>query len=157
MACVKIGGAVRKPSLGSQVITTTNADTNYAYIDKTGKVIFRIKAYDARPFSEGFARIERGGNWGFIDKTGKMIIDPKLNALSEFSEGLAEVLLPEDNYSFGFIDKTGNVVIKTNYHLVDDFKNGLAEIQELNPNDDIVNAKYGYIDKTGSVIWQPTK
>jgi hypothetical protein len=159
LACVKIGGTVREPNFGMQNITTTIADTNYAYIDKTGKVVFRIKAGEARSFSEGLARFERFGKNGdgFVDKTGKIVIDPKVDAAGEFSEGLAEVFLPGDDYSFGFIDKSGNVIIKTNYHLVDDFKNGLAEIQELNRNDDVVNTKYGYIDKTGKVVWQPTK
>ena len=159
LACVKIGGLVREPSFGMQTITTTIADTNYAYIDKTGKIIFRIKAKDARSFSEGLARFEGFGEngYGFVDKTGKILIDSQIDAAGEFSEGLAEVFLSGSEYSFGFIDKSGNAVIKTNYHLVDDFKNGLAEIQELNPNDDIVNIKYGYIDKTGKVIWQPTK
>ena len=159
LACVKIGGQVREPGFGMQNITTTFADTNFAYIDKTGKIVFRINAGEARSFSEGLARFERFGENGngFVDKTGNIVIDPKIDAAGEFSEGLAEVFLPGSDYSFGFINKSGNVVIKTNYHLIDDFKNGLAEIQELNPNDDIVNTKYGYIDKTGKLIWQPTK
>ncbi len=159
LACVKIGGAIRNPLIRDALTTTRNTDTKYAYIDKTGKIIFRVNAYDARSFSEGLARFERFGEngYGFIDKTGKIVIDPAINAAGEFSEGLAEVFIRESDYSFGFIDKSGNIVIKTKYHLVDDFKNGLAEIQELKPNDDIVNIKYGYIDKAGKVIWQPTK
>lgn len=159
LAVVKIGGAVREPNLGSQIVTTTIADTNYAYIDKTGKIIFKINAGEANSFSEGFARFERFGKYGygFIDKTGKIVFDTQIDAADDFSEGLAEVFIAGSEHSFGFIDKSGNVVIKTNYHLVDNFKNGLAEIQELSPNDDIVNTKYGYIDKTGKVIWQPTK
>lgn len=159
LAVVKIGGAVREPGFGMQVISTTIADTNYAYIDRTGKIIFRIKAGEARSFSEGFARFEKfgEGRYGFIDKTGKVVFEPEINAAGDFIEDLAEVFLPGEDYSFGFIDKSGSIVIKTNYHLVDNFKDGLAEIQELNRNDDIVNTKYGYIDKTGKVIWQPTK
>lgn len=159
LAAVKIGGAVREPSFGVQLDTITIADTNYAYIDKTGKTVFKIKAEDANSFSEGLARFEPFGNYkhGFIDKTGKMIIKPKFIGSADFSEELASVILEAKNKSFGFIDKTGKVIIETNYHLVFDFKNGLAEIQELKPNDSITDTKVGYIDKTGKVIWQPTK
>lgn len=159
LACVKIGGAVRKRGIGDQTISTTAADLNFAYIDKTGKTSFKLKALDAQSFSEGFARFEGfvQGNNGFIDRTGKIVIDPEFNAVGDFNEGLAMVLLPGDAYRFGFIDKGGNVLIKTSYHLVSDFNNGLAEVQELAPNDNIVNIKYGYIDKTGKVLWQPTK
>jgi WG containing repeat len=159
LAVVKIGGAVREPNLGSQIVTTTFADTNYTYIDKTGKVVFKLKAGEANSFSEGLASFEPFGDYrhGFIDKTGKIIIEPKFMGSTNFSEELASIILEAKDKSFGFIDKTGKVVFETNYHLVDDFKNGLAEIQELSPNDDIVNAKYGYIDKTGKVIWKPTK
>ncbi|HQU86611.1 MAG TPA: WG repeat-containing protein [Pyrinomonadaceae bacterium] len=159
LAVVKIGGQVREPNLGSQIITTTTADTNYAYIDKTGKIIFKIKAGSANSFSEGLARFEPFGDYkhGFVDKTGKVVIRPTFMGSSDFSEDFASIILEAKDKSFGFIDKTGKIIFETNYHLAGDFKNGLAEIQELNPNDDIVNTKYGYIDKTGKVIWQPTK
>ncbi|HLA94878.1 MAG TPA: WG repeat-containing protein, partial [Pyrinomonadaceae bacterium] len=94
LACVKIGGRVRKPSFGDQVITTGNKDLNYAYIDVTGKVVFRINAFGCAPFSEGVARVELGGKWRFINKTGEVTFSTDIDALGDFSEGLAVVLLP---------------------------------------------------------------
>lgn len=159
LACVKIGGRVYKPSFGDHLITIGSEDLKYGYIDVTGKIIFRIKAFGCRPFSEGLARIEMAGKWGFIDTTGKSIISPNIDALSDFSEGLAMVLLPGDKENFGFIDHTGKVVIRTNYSVVDDFIGGLAQVRQDDPekNNDIVYSRYGYIDKTGQVIWKPTR
>ncbi len=152
LAYVKIGGRVREHSFGMQLITTTRKDTNFGYINKTGRIIFKIKAYNAYSFSEGLARIEIGGNYGFIDKTGRIVIEPKYSGQSEFSEGLKFVNLEEGE--IGFIDKTGKIVLKPEFALADDFKNGLASVSDsLN----IMKVKYGYIDKTGKVIWKPTR
>jgi len=153
LACVKIGGRVRKPSFGDQIITTTNADTRYAYIDKTGKVILRIKVGEAHSFSEGLARFELLGQYGygFIDKTGKTVIKPQYGGQSDFSGGLKLVILDEGK--IGFIDRTGKVILTPDFENLDDFINGLAQICESYDS----NAKCGYIDKTGKVIWQPTK
>lgn len=154
LACVKIGGAVREPNPGSQVITTTNADTNYAYIDKTGKIIFRIKAGEANSFSEGLARFEPFGDYqhGFIDKSGEIAIQPKFSGSSDFSDGLASVILEEGG--FAWIDKKGKVVLESQFPFARDFVNGLSEISDSLT---LYDSKNGYIDKTGKVIWQPTK
>lgn len=152
LACVKIGGRVRERSFGMQLITTTNADRNYGYIDKTGRILFKLKADNAYSFSEGLARIAIEGNEGFIDKTGKIVIETKYGGQSDFSEGLKFVIL--DNGEIGFIDNTGNVVLKPEFALADDFKNGLASVSD---SLDIMKVKYGYIDKTGKVIWKPTR
>lgn len=153
LACVKIGGLTRKPHNGWQIITTTYSDTNYAYIDKTGRVVFKLKAGEARSFSEGLARFTLFGKFGdgFVDKTGKVIIQPKYGP-SDFSEGLAFVIL--DGGEIGFIDKTGTLVLKPEFALADDFKNGLASVSD---SLDIMRVKYGYIDKTGKVIWTPSR
>lgn len=153
LACVKIGGRVRAPSFGDQIITTTNADTNYAYIDKTGKIIFRIEAGEVHSFSEGLARFEKLGKYGygFVDKNGKIAIKPEFGGQSDFSNGLKFVILDEGK--LGFIDKTGNVALRPNFGNLDDFLNGLARVCASYD----FNAKCGYIDKTGKVIWQPTK
>jgi hypothetical protein len=159
LACVKLGGQVREPGFGTGNITITNADTFYAYINQAGKVVFRVRASNCAPFSEGLARFESGGNWGFVNRQGKVVIDPKIDALGDFSEGLALVLLPGKEETFGFINKNGEIVIRTRYSVVDDFKNGLAQVRQDDPEkgNDVVYSRYGYIDKNGNVIWNPTR
>ncbi len=154
MACVKIGGRVYKPSFGDHLITTGKEDMNYAYIDTTGKIIFRINAFDCGTFSEGLARVENGGKWGFVDKMGKTVFSSDVDAASDFSEGLARVFLTGENGGFGFIDHSGKVVLRVQFPFVRDFENGLAQIAD---NIQLYDAGYGYIDKTGKVIWPATK
>jgi len=159
LAYVKLGGRVRKPE-GDGIIETGLSDTNFAYIDRTGRIVFKINADKVENFSEGLARFEKFGvsGFGFVDKTGKVVNDTRIDAASEYSEGLAVVFLGEDDgYGFGFVDKSGKIVIKTNYHLVSDFKNGLAEFQERNSYESITDTRFGYIDRTGKVIWRATK
>ena len=154
LAVVKIGGAVREPSLEMQNITTTIADTDYAYIDKTGKIVFKIKAGEAHSFSEGLARFEPFGDYkdGFVDKTGKTVIQPYFSGSSDFSDGLANIILEKGG--FGWIDKKGIVVLESQFPFARDFENGLSQVSDSLT---LYDAGNGYIDKTGKVIWQPTK
>ena len=154
LACVKIGGRVYKPSFGVHLITTGGEDLNYGYIDVTGRIVFRIRAFGCQPFSEGLARVEINGKWGFIDKTGRAVFSSDIDAASDFSEGLARVFVTGESGGFGFIDHSGKVVLISQFPFVSDFKNGLAQIAD---NIRLYDAGYGYIDKTGTVIWPPTK
>jgi hypothetical protein len=152
LAYVKLGGRVREHSFGMQSITTTRRDRNFAYIDKTGRILFKVKADNAFSFSEGLARISIQGNDGYIDKMGRIIIQPVQGGQSDFSEGLSFAILGKGE--IGYIDKTGKVVLKPEFALAEDFKNGLASVRD---SLDIMKAKYGYIDKKGKVIWKPTR
>ena len=154
LACVKIGGSTLEPDFGTHRITTTESDTNYAYIDKAGRIAFKLRASDAFSFSEGLARFAQFGKYGdgFVDKTGKVVIPPTYGGISDFSEGLKFAIL--DKGEIGFIDKSGSVVLKTEFALAENFKNGLAWVQD---SLDVMQAKYGYIDKSGKVVWKPTR
>lgn len=154
LACVKIGGQFREASIGVQMITTTIDDTNYAFINKKGKVVFKIKAGQVHPFSEGLARFEPFGDYrhGFIDKRGNVVIQPIFSGSSDFHDGLATVII--DKGGFGWIDKSGKVVLKSDFPFAGKFENGLASVSN---NTTLYDAQFGYIDKTGKVIWQPTK
>jgi len=153
LAVVKIGGQLRQPNYMGH-ITTTIADSNYIYIDKTGKIILRIKAEEAHSFSDGLARFEMYGDYrhGFIDRSGKTVIQPKFSGSSDFSDGLASVILEDGG--FGWINKTGEIILKSAFPYADNFKNGLARVAD---DIQLYNAGYGYIDKTGKLIWEPTK
>ena len=155
LACVKIGGAVRNPLMRDGIITTKSTDVNFAYIDKTGKIVFKLKAGEAHSFSEGLARFEPFGDYrhGFIDKAGKVVIQPQFSSSSDFSDGLANVIIEKGG--FAWIDKKGSVVLISQFPFARDFENGLSEVfDSLTLYDPTI--KSGYIDKTGKVIWQPT-
>jgi len=129
------------------------------YIDKTGRVVIKLRADSADDFSEGLAPFEVKGrsgflNCGYVDRTGKAIIPPHLEGCEKFSEGLA---LISRSGKWAFIDKSGHVLFTTSYAFAWKFSDGLAQVQlggipPQRPQD----AKYGYIDKTGIVVWEPT-
>ena len=65
----------------------------WAFIDKSGKVIFRppLAVQEVWSFSNGLARVRIGGLYGFMDKHGKFAIEPKFRWADDFSEDLAAV------------------------------------------------------------------
>ena len=85
----------------------------YGYMDKKGKVVIKPQFREARPFSDGMARVkyEIRGDYGYIDVSGKPTVRPQFKHIAyDFSEGFAFVYHPSEGYSF--IDKDGNVKIK---------------------------------------------
>lgn len=154
LASIKIGGVLFRP-YGAILIKKNEFIGQYAFIDKSGKVVFQLplNVQDVHGFSEGLAAFEVDGDWGFIDKTGKVIIKPQYGASPDFSNGLALVLFNNEKGSWGFINKTGKVILRSDFAMVQEFENGLAFVYDSLEND----AKYGYIDITGKVIWKPTK
>ena len=68
-----------------------------AFIDKTGKVLFRVPDGEwAGEFSEGLVNVRTGRRsneekWGYIDRTGKWTIEPRFQRAERFYKGLAQV------------------------------------------------------------------
>ncbi len=58
---------------------------SWAFIDKTGKILFKAKGFYVDDFEEGLAAIwleSVDGKKGFIDKNGSMVIKPQYDDLS---------------------------------------------------------------------------
>jgi hypothetical protein len=102
----------------------------------------------ASPFSEGLARVVKGGKVGFIDKSGKFVIPPTLSSAYSFSEGLAVVIDKKGKYSF--IDKQGNRTIPGEFDAATSFVLGLAHVRT---GIDYYSAKWSYIEKSGKPVF----
>ena len=152
-----------------------------AYLDRSGKVVAELRAYEAGDFREGLApvnvKFEFGvgkdnlpivrGSWGYIDATGKRVIDFQYAEAHAFRDGLAAVNVGSVfQAKWGFIDRTGKMVIKPQFTSIGDFADGLAEVyvgsrtksQRVGAGDFAVMIDLGvpgYIDATGKVIWKP--
>ena len=132
--------------------TDTEEQARWEYIDKHGRIQFRLEAESVGNFSGGLARFEivKPDGYlycGYTDRTGKILIQPTFGGCEDFSEGLGLVLLEG---KWHFIDRTGNVVLSPPNSLIWSFRNGLAKVSDSRYAgvDD-----FGYIDKTGSKIW----
>ena len=114
------------------------------FIDKKGNWVIQPLYDDARPFSEGFARVEIEDRIGYIDKTGKMVVNPQYEVAGNFSNGLAAVKVDE---KWGYIDKTGKMVIQPKFDDADEFNaSGKAYVRI----GDWDNGTRGYVDRNGN-------
>jgi hypothetical protein len=132
-------------------MSSTRNNADYAFIDKAGKVKFKVGLGGCESFSEGLARVEVGPGHRVIDNMGRYTFDPSIDVWSDFREGLAEIYLAGNE--IGFIDIKGQIIIKRHFGKAEDFYRGLAEVCESFD----YGAKCGYIDKMGKVVWEPTK
>lgn len=121
---------------GFRLIRNSNEN---AFIDKSGKIKFKIEHRQCRNFSEGLAAVSDGNHWGYLDTEGKLIIKPTFQQAGDFHDGLAWVTC--DGSKYGYIDKTGKMVIAPNYTKTTDFYVGLAQVQR--------EGKLSYLDKYG--------
>ena len=148
----------------SSELLVKETDNKYVFYNKKGEVVAEYD--DWSPFSEGLARVTRGGYAvydaqvegavsGYIDETGKVVIPLQFGyPANDFHEGLAAVSFcvgPIKNewpeWKMGFIDKFGEFVIQPQYDRASDFQEGLARVE--------LDGKIGFIDKQGKTVIQP--
>jgi hypothetical protein len=142
-AVIEITPYVTMEPLTSNVTVQTRIESSLDY-------------FIASSFSEGLARVERGGQCGFIDKTGELVIPFIYDADrgSFFSEGLALVWTGGrymnasqrimNGGKCGFIDRTGAVIIPIVYDKATPFSEGLAIVER--------NGKQHIINRNGSIL-----
>ncbi|HEX7176913.1 MAG TPA: WG repeat-containing protein [Pyrinomonadaceae bacterium] len=124
-------------------------DYQAAYIDRAGRVLFRLSEGDhGGEFREGLAMLRvggRDGKCGFIDRAGRTVIPVEFDDARDFSEGKA---LVKRGDSWGFIDRSGRFVIPPIYAYGSSFSEGLAAVAVAREG---TEAGWGYIDHAGNV------
>ena len=99
---------------------------------------------DLLPWSEGFAKIQRGDYlFNFIDKEGNILSKEWFRLLGVFDEGFAVVQRKDSLYNF--IDKQGNYLSKEWFRYVWPFHEGFAEVRR---GDKLCN----FIDQQGNIL-----
>lgn len=111
------------------------------YLNKEGQLELYGYYDQVHNFSEGLARVEKGGKSGYIDKNGDYVIPPSFPSAGPFANGLAPVL-DEATNKWGFIDKKGKFVIAPQFSKAREFSNGLAPVWK--------DFKWGYLSPDGS-------
>ena len=144
--------------------------TDDGYIDRTGKVIFKLPLGSGSgngnggAFSDGLAAITfKSGLIGYIDRSGKVVILPKfrdsqeLDGAENFSEGLAAFTAPSADSQgrdvFGYIDKSGKIAIPARFIKVGKFYNGVAVVEIFTNN----VSRYKFINKQGKILFENPK
>ena len=149
-AAVIVGGPCRMVNPGScgrPMFEPTESgatyDCRYAFIDKRGQPISRLRFDDADSYSEGLAAVKIGNAWGFVDHSGNISIPAMYSYVGEFSEGLAWAM---ESGKAGFIDHSGRFVIPPQFANAGNFSDGRALVWTY---DGSGKRTYRFIDKTG--------
>jgi|HubBroStandDraft_3_1064219.scaffolds.fasta_scaffold60561_2 hypothetical protein len=132
----------------------------WAYIDKTGKILFRDTGKYGlgipRSFSDGLAEMEiaqpSGGpvSFEFVDVTGQLAIGPTLGMARDFHEGYVFAFVGDDGH-LALIDKQGRQTKLDGFGpnaFNSQFHEGLAAVDDQ-------GSLYGYIDPSGKWVIPP--
>lgn len=113
------------------------------FVDLSGNIVIPIIYNDANSFSEGVAKVNKGGKTFFINHKGEILFQvPKtIEVLGDFSENLVVV---KQNGKIGFMDKMGNIAIAFQYDNASSFREGLAAV--------VNNHKQGFINSQGQIV-----
>jgi hypothetical protein len=117
---------------------------DHSCLDKHGQELFKLKAIDALPFSEGLAVVREEAGWGFIDHAGAVVIPSTFVGAKSFREGLAPV---KTGRFWGFINKAGVLVVPSRFDDALPFSEGLAAVAK--------EGKIGFIDHSGRMVIAP--
>lgn len=119
----------------------------WTFLDDKGSLIKDKQLYlRVKPFSEGFAGVQRASNnlWTFITDQGKPAFSENFIIVKDFYQGNAAVKA-EDGWHF--INTKGKFINQDRYQNVDSFSNGLAPV--------LVDKKWGYIGLNGKMNITP--
>ena len=99
---------------------------------------------DLLPWSEGFAKIQRGdGLRNFFDKNGNYLSNEWYKYVFDFNEGFA--IIQRGDRLWNYIDKKGNYILDKWFYDVYDFHDGVAIVRR----EDML---YNFIDKKGNIL-----
>lgn len=125
--------------LAQDLVPFEDANGNFGYKDKTGKIIVSPKYSYGGKFVNGFARVA-------IEEKRSKTENKETGTSSGYSSSsvLASVMANKKSYLWGFIDEKGQEVIATKYYKSGNFSEDLAVVN--------LDGDWGYIDKTGKQI-----
>lgn len=118
------------------------------YIDKTGKMLFRLQETKVGyTFSEGLAAISNTDfKVGYMDSTGKIVIELLYDEPDVFREGYAKIT---EKGKFGYINKYGVLVTVIEFHQARSFSCGVAFVGRF--KDQYVTI-WGLLNKEGRLV-----
>lgn len=120
-------------------------DGLWGYVDRSGQTVITPAYDEADSFSEGLARVRRGGMNGYIDAEGRQVLPFKYARSGRLRQGLIWFQCNTGIYNSGYMDRTGKQVLPCKYQEAADFAaDGLARARMWD--------LYGYIDARGTAV-----
>ncbi len=134
------------------LLSFSDANMKYGFMDLTGKVIIPAEFLDTDDFNDGRAVVKTGDDkFSVIDKSGKVLEVLKSYNEYESSEGFTP-FYDEKSKLYGYKNYSGDVVIEPAFHSADRFCRGYAVVAV--ESQDICDT-YGLIDTKGKYILKP--
>jgi len=122
---------------------------DYAFIDKTGKVVMAEANDYSDFFYNGVCLYRDGKDYGFIDKNFKVVCVPQFAQLGYMTaDGLA-ICLEQGESLYGYCDKNGKMVIPAQFQYPGSFAGGVAVVVEVDKEG---VERYGLINTKGNFI-----
>ena len=134
------------------LLSFSDANMKYGFMDLTGKVVIPAKFLNAKDFKDGSAVVETSeGKFSLIDKSGKVLEVLKYYKEYESSEGFTP-FYDEKSKLYGYKNYSGDIAIKPAFLSADRFTNGYAVVAVESRE---ICDKYGLIDTKGKYILKP--
>ena len=136
--------SVVKKDDSSEILTGTNINNKWGFIDKEGILVIPCVYDDVTYFKDGLARAKLNGKYGFIDRSNRQIV-PFIYDFAErcFQDDMVRVGL---DGKYGYYNREGLQTIPCIYDGFSglSYSDGLVSIR--------LNGKYGFIDKNGNIV-----
>lgn len=121
------------------------SDGLWGFVDKHGQTIVRPEYQDADSFSEGLARVRKGGLNGYIDLDGRLVLPFKYARSGRLRQGLIWYQCSTGIFNSAYMDRSGKQVLPCKYQEASDFgPDGLARARMWD--------LYGFIDARGTAV-----
>ncbi|MDP5172650.1 MAG: WG repeat-containing protein, partial [Bacteroidia bacterium] len=115
-------------------------DGDFGFQDSTGKVVVSAQYEVASDFSQGLARVGKGGEEGFIRKDGSVAISLEYSKVWSFRDSVAMVKL---GTRYGFIDHSGEWIITPDFDHAQLPEEGMILVKK--------DGRFGYFSTKGDL------
>jgi len=95
------------------------SDGNWAYVNKSGEIIYVTDTEAWGDFSEGLADGKKGEKRGFFNNKGEWVIQPQFDGVRDFKNGYASAKL---GGKWGVIDRKGQWIIQPTFDGIKDME-----------------------------------
>jgi WG containing repeat len=142
-------------SENSSLLFPDRYDSKIGFINQAGDFVIQPQDLDlADDFSDGRARVYRGGKRNFLTREGKLLCADWFDYALPFSEGLASIQM---KLMWGYINTDGKVIIPPQFEFAGSFSEGLAVVSVAVYGEDGQKTRLqGAIDKTGRTVIPPS-